>query len=455
MNKKIPYIILAVSVFLIICAVIFINTYKGSINIAGISISNPASSNCVDNGGKIEIKKRGDGGEYGVCFMEDNRQCEEWSLFKGECPTGGIKVAGYITEAAVYCAILGGEYKISNNSNIETEDGTCSFFNGQVCNVWDLYNGKCEKGIIDFTTYDNSKFNFSLKLPNSWKDNYEVKESQDKDITSLIFSKSGIDIFKIIVFPEFLWKIDSRKLEYIGRYQDNLFVIVSLDDPSSEVERIKKTFKITKPYIFSEDVKERGPNYAIEVKYPYLGAIDNIKVNVDINNFIGNIVTNFKEQVGKPDAWKGDNALKIFYEPYEINKDYVSLRLEIMEYTGGAQPSITSNGFNYDFKNEKIINLSDVFDSSKNYIQMISDKSIQYLLKLNEIDNFSDKAWIEEGASAIEQNYNIFTFNKDVIVFYFDQYQVAPYSSGRQQVIIPLSEIKSFLNKDFISSYLN
>ncbi|MDD5098421.1 MAG: DUF333 domain-containing protein [Candidatus Pacebacteria bacterium] len=456
-KKKVPYIILAIAIFLAICASVFINTYKGSINLNGFSISNPASDNCINNGGKLEIKKRGDGGEYGVCFLEDNRQCEEWSLVKGECPKAGVKVTGYITEAAVYCAVLGGEYKISDESNTETENGTCSFFNGNVCNVWDLYNGKCEKGVIDFTVYNNSKFNFSLKFPNSWKDNYEVKESQDKDTTSLTFSKSGIDAFKIIVIPESLWKIDSRKLEYIGRYEDNLFILVPLqeNDLSGEIERIKKTFTITKPYIFSEESKENGANYTVEVKYPYLGAVDDMKVNVDINNFIGNIITNFKEQVSKPDAWKGSNTLKIFYDPYEINKGYISLRFEVAEYTGGARPLITSYSFNYDLKNRKILNLSDIFDSSKNYIQMISDKSIQYLLKLNETESFSDKEWIEEGASPIKQNYKIFTFNKDAIVFYFDEYQVAPYSSGRQQVIIPFSEIKNLLNAEFISNYID
>jgi putative hemolysin len=31
-------------------------------------------------------------GQYGVCFFEDNRQCEEWALLRGDCPVGGKKV---------------------------------------------------------------------------------------------------------------------------------------------------------------------------------------------------------------------------------------------------------------------------------------------------------------------------------------------------------------------------
>ena len=51
---------------------------------------------------------RGDGGQIGVCYFEDNRQCEEWALMRGECPVGGVKVTGYVTPAGRYCAITGG-----------------------------------------------------------------------------------------------------------------------------------------------------------------------------------------------------------------------------------------------------------------------------------------------------------------------------------------------------------
>lgn len=106
-------------------------------------IANPASENCVKSGGRLSIEKRGDGGEYGVCLFEDNRQCEEWALLRGDCPMGGIKVTGYVTPASRYCAITGGEYTITANSNMENEQGICSFKNGKKCDVWEYFNGKC------------------------------------------------------------------------------------------------------------------------------------------------------------------------------------------------------------------------------------------------------------------------------------------------------------------------
>ncbi len=105
--------------------------------------ANPASENCIKQGGTLTIQTRGDGGQYGVCMFEDNKQCEEWAMLRGECPVGGIKVTGYVTPAAQYCAITGGTYTVTGNSNTDNETGTCTFKNGQTCDANAYYNGTC------------------------------------------------------------------------------------------------------------------------------------------------------------------------------------------------------------------------------------------------------------------------------------------------------------------------
>jgi uncharacterized protein len=102
----------------------------------------------VNQGGTLSIEARGDGGQFGVCYFEDNRQCEEWALLRGDCPVGGLKVTGYTTPAARYCAITGGTYTITGSSGAEDEQGTCTFKDGSQCDVWDYYNGKCQAGVV-------------------------------------------------------------------------------------------------------------------------------------------------------------------------------------------------------------------------------------------------------------------------------------------------------------------
>jgi putative hemolysin len=106
-------------------------------------LANPASQNCEAKGGTLQIQKRGDGGEYGICVFEDNLQCEEWAMLRGDCPEGGIKITGYVTPAAQYCAISGGTYTVTDKSNQPDEQGTCAFKSGKSCDAWAYYNGTC------------------------------------------------------------------------------------------------------------------------------------------------------------------------------------------------------------------------------------------------------------------------------------------------------------------------
>jgi putative hemolysin len=107
-------------------------------------IANPASVNCIRQGGTLSIRKHGSGGEYGVCVFEGGKQCEEWAMFRGECPAGGVKITGYVSQAAQYCVITGGEYIIiTANLNADQEQGVCAFRTGKACDVRDYFDGKC------------------------------------------------------------------------------------------------------------------------------------------------------------------------------------------------------------------------------------------------------------------------------------------------------------------------
>jgi len=112
---------------------------------AGAGLANPASVNCATQGGTLTIEKNGAGGEFGVCMFEDNRQCEEWALFRAECPVGGLKVTGFVTPASRFCAITGGDYKVTSASNDPNEQGTCTFKDGKTCDAADYFNGKCSR----------------------------------------------------------------------------------------------------------------------------------------------------------------------------------------------------------------------------------------------------------------------------------------------------------------------
>ena len=105
-----------------------------------VGIANPASVNCTKVGGNLVIQKDGTGGQYGLCYFEDNRACEEWALLNGDCPVGGRKTTGYDTIDQNYCAWRGGDTLAVKNS-------ICTFKNGKKCSTLDFYNGKCSSAL--------------------------------------------------------------------------------------------------------------------------------------------------------------------------------------------------------------------------------------------------------------------------------------------------------------------
>jgi putative hemolysin len=109
----------------------------------GAQIANPASENCVAQGGDLQIEERPDGGQIGVCHFEDNRQCEEWALMRGDCPAGGVRVTGYATEASRFCAITGGTYEVTGTNDAGGEAGRCTLPDATVCDADAYFAGAC------------------------------------------------------------------------------------------------------------------------------------------------------------------------------------------------------------------------------------------------------------------------------------------------------------------------
>lgn len=106
-------------------------------------LANPASVNCTQQGGRLTIERRPNGGEFGVCIFADNYQCEEWALLRGECPKTGLRVTGFATAAGRYCAITGGRYSVISAPGENPEQGICTLSSRTSCAAEAYYAGTC------------------------------------------------------------------------------------------------------------------------------------------------------------------------------------------------------------------------------------------------------------------------------------------------------------------------
>lgn len=198
-----------------------------------------------------------------------------------------------------------------------------------------------------------------------------------------------------------------------------------------------------------------APKYSIEVNYPQ---IKNAKLNSSEYQF--NLVAkkwaldairSFQNSVKKedtkslpPEIKANGSALSITYDLSTIEPhQFVSLRyLSYMYHMGAAHPTHTYQSINYDLSQNKQIFLSDIFNSNSNYLQHIATLCKQRLKpKLNE-------QMFEDGLTPNLKNFEVWNITRKGIQFTFNEYQVAAYVFGPQEVTLTYDDLKQVLARN-------
>ena len=194
--------------------------------------------------------------------------------------------------------------------------------------------------------------------------------------------------------------------------------------------------------------------YQIDVNYPQLtGKLSPAAQNFNqtVANMIAQSVQQFKNYVKLdqmhmqtlPEAER-QNSLQIDYDLDVITPDHhpiISLRMNIEGMQAGrAHPYHTHQVLNYDLQTNKALSLGNLFKSRANYLNLIAK-----FCRTKLTSTIQDKWIIAEGAKPTEKNYKNWNIEADGILITFEEYQVAPYSYGAQEVEIPFSALKPLL----------
>jgi hypothetical protein len=214
--------------------------------------------------------------------------------------------------------------------------------------------------------------------------------------------------------------------------------------------------------IVGKPIKETNKklNYTIDIEYPQItGASDTRfeKFNQESKNLVNKKIAEFKkdmaERVAEDPTLTTDSTgsdLGIGYTVAFANDNLVSVEYDIGGYyQGAAHPNSYTTVINFDAKNGKILRLADLFKPGAKYVQAISAYSIKDLKAQSKANDGSlPDETIATGAGPNEKNFGSWTITKKGLNLTFDAYQVGPYVSGPQTVVVPYSTLKDLIKPD-------
>lgn len=109
-----------------------------------LHVANPASENCVTQGGTLKIETAGDSSEFGLCMFSETMACEEWALFRGDCPVGGVDISNIQSPQVIYCLVTGNQYTTMEYDTAPPSiKELCIMPDGGNCELLDYYTGRC------------------------------------------------------------------------------------------------------------------------------------------------------------------------------------------------------------------------------------------------------------------------------------------------------------------------
>ena len=177
-------------------------------------------------------------------------------------------------------------------------------------------------------------------------------------------------------------------------------------------------------------------NELMDVEYPRVSGLSNIRVEMQINRDIHHLVLQMISEQTPPGS--SNTSITARYQVPLTMQGLLSIRLENYAYTPPAAHGITIvRSLTFDLNTGAVYKFSDLFNPDSSYkeaLNQIIEKQIEkrQIPLINEFEGISDK-----------QEYYL---TPNSLVIYYQLYELAPYVYGIVEFPIAYSEIKDYIN---------
>ena len=219
-------------------------------------------------------------------------------------------------------------------------------------------------------------------------------------------------------------------------------------------------FATTKLTLETKTISEinNTPKYEIKISFPQIKSatsdseknFNNVakKWALKKTNEFKKTLDNWQTSNLPPDIKAKGSYMTVTYDLYTVApKKIISLRYKSNSFlAGAAHGSNVYGSINYDLICDRKLALSDLFRPNSNYLKIIADLSLNKVTEKLAKEANGQVNIFKEGLMPNSKNFQVWNLTPQGLMFTFNEYQVAPYVFGPQEVIIPYKRLSSKYN---------
>jgi hypothetical protein len=200
--------------------------------------------------------------------------------------------------------------------------------------------------------------------------------------------------------------------------------------------------------------------FTVDVRYPRvsgLGAAVDEAFNAESKRRAEQMAAEFekhaREMLKEAPQAPGTQAqyLNADFQTKHLSDRLLALLISGAEYTGGAHPNPFFYTLLVDPKTGHKVPVSQLFESGCDYLALLRKLSLQDLKpRLEELNTDAD--WVSKGTEARQENFQLLWPGEEGLHLLFSPYQVAPYSSGAIEIVIPYEKLHGVLSDRFFAN---
>ena len=184
------------------------------------------------------------------------------------------------------------------------------------------------------------------------------------------------------------------------------------------------------------NIIEWEQNCLVYAVYPKVTGKDTI--TSEMQGYVQNKVDLFKSEVSQGQGQTengGKPELSVTYKPYKSDDAVISFKVTTFADSGVTKTDNFITAFVYDLNSQVKMSLDNVFNGNMDYLAKISDLVRNKLNTNSVLQSNLDQTLFESGTAPKKENFLNFVVGDHQVIFYFNQYQIAPAAAGSFEVV--------------------